>query len=746
MATAFKSEPDQESVLLEAARPIIGRLSRLADDQVRQKALIEQRWLDDLSMYFGRYDAVTQQSLEDEKRSTAFVKLTRHKTNSWAARIGDILFPTDQKNWDISPTPIPMLAQQAKDAVKRAEAAVEAANQSNDPQQQDRIKETADSFAQMARQSHAEIEQAKKACGDMRKAIDDQLTECDYVAQCRDVIEDGCRLGTGILKGPLTAQRLRAQWRNESGSWGLVQMPDPMPDFRRVDPWHFFPDMSAAKISEAEFSFERHLPTKKDLKRLARKLSFNRDAIGRLLEAGPKPLGLGVDHLAKLRLITQEGEQIKDRYLMWEYHGALECDEICDLLRSVGQSEKANRFEAEKDPLEDYRVILYFCDNEVLKIAPEYPMDSGDGLYSVWNFEKGETSVFGIGVPNIMADSQRALNAAWRMIMDNAALAVGPQTVINQSLIRPVDGSWSLRPFKTWLLSSTSSIAPNVKPFETFNIPIQADVLLKIIELAKEFIDEETGMPTIAQGEQGAATQTAGGMSMLFNSANVVFRRVVKMWDDEITKPTIRRAYDWNMQFNPDDKIKGDMQVDAKGSSVLLVREIQSQNLMQIATNWTTHPEIGPWFAAKKDGVRPIIAKTLETMMLDVDELIATMDEYEEYQRRMASQKQDQPSDPNAIRLQIAQLQMQSAEKLAQMDEQTRLQITQMQHDTAMIKMQAETGMTQQELEAKYGLEHAKLGSQERMKAVDIAVEDKRAKEAVAQGQDATAATGKGVG
>lgn len=737
MATAFKDTggEEHERKLLEAARPIVGRLSRLADEQVRAKQLIELRWLNDLSMYFGRYDPDTQKSLEDEKRSTAFVKLTRHKTNSWAARIGDILFPTDDKNWGIKPTPIPMLAQQAKAAIAKAHAAVETANASTDPAQQDRITEAVKGFADIARQSQAEIERANEACKGMQKAIEDQFVECDYVTQCRDVIEDGCRLGTGILKGPMTAQRLRAQWREEQGVWALVQTPDPMPDFRRVDPWHFFPDMSAARISEAEFTFERHLPTRKDLRRLARKLSFNRDAIGRLLEEGPKPISLGVDHLAKLRLITEEGEQIKDRYLMWEYHGSLECDEVASLLRSMGQDEKADRFERDKDPLEDYRVIVHFCNNEVLKIAPEYPLDSGDGLYSVWNFDKGETSVFGIGVPNIMSDSQRALNAAWRMIMDNAGLAVGPQILVNRAMVTPQDNSWALRPFKVWLLSGTAMVAPNIKPFEAFDIPIHTEQLIQVIELAKAFIDEETGMPTIAQGEQGAATKTMGGMSMLFNSANVIFRRVVKMWDDDLTKPTVRRAFDWNMQFNPDESIKGDMQVDARGSSVLLVKEIQSQNLMNIMTNWTTHPILGGWFSKK---IRAGLEKTLQTMMIDPDDLLCTQDEYDQHmaeqaEEAKAQQQEQEQGDGGAAA--VAQIRTASAERIEAMRQQT-----------AVMEMSQATGQSAEAIRAQFGMKQMDLSHKERMKAVDVAVEDRRAATATAEGDSAASATGKGVG
>ena len=48
-------------------------------------------------------------------------------------------------------------------------------------------------------------------------------------------------------------------------------------------------------------------------------------------------------------------------------------------------------------------MIVHFCNNEVLRIAEEWPLDSGASLYSVWNYSKGETSIFGSGVPRAMA-------------------------------------------------------------------------------------------------------------------------------------------------------------------------------------------------------------------------------------------------------------------------------------------------------------------------------------------------------
>jgi hypothetical protein len=742
----YDGGPSQD-VVLERSRSIIQRISTTADEQVRKKKSIEARWIENLRQYWGKYDPDTETKLKNAEKSRAFVKLTRHKTNGWSARLFDLLFPTDDENWGIQPTPVPKLAMAAKKALEAIQESLDGANQADaagNAGATQVLADQANAYAQAHKQTEAEIKSAKERCEAMQKVILDQLTESSYPSQARDVIEDGCRLGTGILKGPLTSNRLRREWREEPiGHWSLVTLPDPMPEFRRVDPWHFFPDMSAGRIGEAEFTLERHLPTKKDLRRLALKLGFSKPAVSRLLEQGPqKSQPENVDHLAVLREMIGEGEAIIDRYLMWEYHGALECEEVAILLRAMDRHEEAREYELNKDEFEEYRVILYFCDNELLKIEPDYPLDSGETLYSVWNFEKGETSIFGIGVPEIMADSQSAINGAWRMMLDNAALSVGPQIVIDKQQITPqLRNDYKLKPLKVWLRSSTSVQAAN-PPFEVFNIPNNQQQLAGIVEMGKQLVDEETSMPMMAQGEQGSAPQTLGGTSILMNSANVVFRRVVKSWDDDLTTPTLRRAYDWNMQFNPDEEIKGDMQVDARGTSVLLVREIQSQNLLMLVTNWSVHQVLGPWIK-----VRASMEKALQTMMVPPDDVLFTQEEYDDNaEKAAAAAAKNPPQDPNAIKLQIVQATNESREKVATLTSDARLKEAEIKFDTVMAQLEAETGLSREELQAKYGLEKEKIASSERTKAVDVAVEERRAAEAKSEGQLETEATGTGVG
>lgn len=361
----------------------------------------------------------------------------------------------------------------------------------------------------------------------------------------------------------------------------------------------------------------------------------------------------------------------------------------------------------EVDPLDEINVVVWFCQGEVLKFGIHH-LDSGDPIYSVFCIERDDSSLFGIGVPELMRDSQSAMNGAWRMMMDNGGLSTGPQIEVDLAVVEPADGEYALAPRKLWLRKSTAD--PNKPGIRTYDIPSHQAELAGIIELSKMFVDDETGVSMLAQGEQGShVTQTLGGMSILMNATNIVFRRIVKNFDDDMTVPNIRRLYDWNMQFSSRDEIKGDMDVDARGTSVLLVREMQSQTLMALLMNFGGHPVIGPLLK-----VAPTLRRLVQSFMLSADEIVLTDEEL----RQAAESAQAEP-DPEADKLAL-QL------EIAKIESQTRLQVADLQRETALVSLAHQSNMKLEELRQQLDITRLKLGSDERKMATEVAFEARR--------------------
>jgi len=542
-------DKDQDDQLLELGT----HLKRLFESNAGKREVVEARMLKNLRQYHGKYEP----GEIPKEGSQLFVNITRNKTNAAAARLAEMLIPNDDKNWGIAPTPVPEL--------------VDKSSSTRDVEINENTVTTEGDLAK------SEMQEARDSATKMEKEINDQLTECNYNASEREIIFHSCQLGTGILKGPVVVGKVKKVWTQVEGDVYQIKMvKDRKPQSSVVHPLNFYPDMSASCPEEMGFTFEKHFKSRKQLKKLALSPGYLKSQIKKVLRQDPIDLQDDTDIQQQIRDITGADSISEDtRYHVHEYHGPIKREwlEACGC-----------EIEEEDDPFEEQEGMAIFVGDIVIK-AMIHPMATEESLYDIFNWEEDESCVFGFGVPHQMENPQKVINSSWRMTMDNAGLTTGPQIVIDQDAIEPLDDNYTLKPRKVWIKKDKNKDINKI--FATFNIESHQADLMNIFTMARQLADEETNLPLIAQGEQtDSVTKTAHGMSMLMNSANIVIRRAVKNFDDNITRPHIERYYDWNMEFNKKAEIKGDFTIDARGSSVLLQREQQLvavQNLIQLA-------------------------------------------------------------------------------------------------------------------------------------------------------------------
>ena len=466
-------------------------------------------------------------------RSTVFLNITAPYVDGAAARMSDMLLPTDDRPWAIRPTPIPDMAGQQAPVAQAVEQAVAAA------------KEKAE---------HAQTR------------IDDWLNESQWHSEVRKAIEDAALLGTGVLKGPTPKLKRRQRAANgDDGSVTLEMYSETVPTSRRVNPWNLYPAGDCGdNIHNGSHFFERDYITAKQLRDLIGVEGYLEDQIKEAIQEGPgkREVELAVDGPT-----MSEGEKFE----IWYFHGTLDKDE----LEITGLSDE----ELEGVP-DQVPATITMVNDRVIKGARSH-LDSGEFPYDVLPWRKREGMPWGTGVGKQIDVPQRMLNAAVRNLMDNAGLSSGPQTVMNKGAIVPADGRWELTARKLWFLKEGSDVEDVRKALMSFDIPSMQNELMGIINFALKMAEDVTGLPMLMQGQQGQAPDTVGGMQILNNNANTVLRRLAKNFDDYITEPHIRRYYEWLMIYGEDEE-KGDYLIDARGSSALVERDIQNQAVMQL--------------------------------------------------------------------------------------------------------------------------------------------------------------------
>lgn len=673
-------------------------ISRLATKRVGERAQIEQRWLEDLRQYNGQYDVATATALtEDDTKSRAFVNKTRSKVGTAESRMIKMLFPADERNWAIRSTPVPQLTKAAHDS--------SVAGTRPDGQ--------ALTVSELAQ---TELQAAKEHAEAMEVEVDDQLEESRYYSACRDIIHQGVVLGTGVIKAPVVVGRMRKKWRKVTDQSGnaahvLERVPEHRPAAFFVDAWDFYPDLSVTRYEDSESDIERHRMRKAELAKMVNDPGAIESEIRAVLAEDPRShrtTGAWISEMREISGVSRINEEAH-LYEVWEYNGPISKEDL--LACGIGGFIKD-----EDDELEQYEGRLLVAHERVIS-AIVNPMDTQDRPYSMWCWEKDDTCVFGFGVPWQARHAQRVLNGAWRMVLENGALSTGPQTVISRKQVEPADGDWKLRARKVWY---TKDGADPRTAFWTFDIENHQPALMAIVEKAERFFDDETALPLIAQGQNApGTTKTASGMELLMNSANIQLSAAVKNWDDDITVPVITRYYDWNMQYNPKDAIKGDQEVLARGSSVLLVREMLAQNLMMLLGLAGANPMLAKltnWGDAYREVVKALQLPHTSIVYSD-----------EEVQQKEANAPPQQ--DPNVLKIEF--MREQHTAEMADR-EANRAHLKEMQaleRETTLIGMADKYQLSVEQMRAK--LEQQRMSEQNKR---DLYLDERDLKVATGQG------------
>jgi hypothetical protein len=199
-------------------------------------------------------------------------------------------------------------------------------------------------------------------------------------------------------------------------------------------------------------------------------------------------------------------------------------------------------------------------------------------------------------------------------------------------------------------------------------------------------------MPAIVQGqERENSTERLGIAEIQNQNANTLQRRIAREVDDHLIEPLILRHYDWLMQYGEDEDEKGLYVVRARGSSVLVERDIQARNMLQMAPM-----VLNPTFEMDPVKYRD---ELLRSQKLDPDRFKLDTEKLKQMQEAAAQQPQDPRIAVEQMRSQIAAAKLQQDAQLEQMrlqfeaaqaeaDRKVQILIEGMQHEVTSAEAQ----------------------------------------------------------
>jgi hypothetical protein len=384
-----------------------------------------------------------------------------------------------------------------------------------------------------------------------------------------------------------------------------------------------YPEPGITNINDG-YLFELHRMTRMELSDLIGVPGYDEDAIRKVLEEGNGTSWINQD------VELQKDEEERKYYAYMRPTAEYDALEFWGKVSGAMLIEWGLTEEDVPDSAREYDANVWTVGNYVIKAVLNYdPL--GEKPYAKTSFIKCPGAFWGKGIPEIIQDLQNVCNAATRALVNNMGISSGPQVELNVERLAPNEDITNLTPWRIWqtINDPTGSSAPAMR----FTQPdSRATELVAVYEKFSRLADDHSGIPAYVYGDmnvQGAG-RTASGLSMLMGAAGKGIRQVVMHMDSDVVKPIVKRQFVYNMRYDEDESIKGDVEIVAKGAINLAVKETVNMRRIEFL-NATANPVdleiIG------KEGRAAILREIAKGLQMPSDDVVPSR-ERAEYQER----------------------------------------------------------------------------------------------------------------
>jgi hypothetical protein len=681
------------------------------------KEEIEDEMLECLRQRNGEYDNKTLQAIREQGGSEIYMMLTATKIRAAVSWIRDILIPAGDKPWGLSPTPIPELPDFAMRAI--AERIRETLPQ-GEPEEGYRAY-----IEQRASFLRDEVIKAMKLSAEdaaqrMETQIEDQLAEGGWTDALGEYIEDFATFPAAIMKAPLVR-------RKKNLSWGPQGQPvisnDIFLEYKRISPFDLYPSPDSSSINDGDL-IERIRFNRRDLYNLIGLPGYNDEAIRAVLQE------YGQGGLRDWLWRDYERAQLenKDRFWMRQDQKTIDGLHYWGSAQGLALLEWGHDPDEIDDPLAEYEIDAIKIGRHVIRsVINKDPLQRRP--YHKASFQNVPGGFWGIAIPKLMRDQQRMCNATARSLANNLGISSGPMVEVEVDRLADGEKVEQLYPWKI-IQTKSDKTGRGREAVRFFQPRSNSAELLRVYEEFERRADDATSIPRYAYGNErsGGAAQTSSGLAMLMNNASKGIKLAISSIDTYVIKQVIEHTFTFNMLYNPDVTIKGDVNVVARGATALLTKEqaqMRRAEFLAMTANPIDMEIIGP------EGRVEVLRATAEMLDLNTDKIVPEQEEFISRQRERQEQQGQQPPDPKIIEIQQKgelekeKMDMQSQQYAAKLDMDSQMQ---------MEKLDAEIQKHREKLDMEYELKIRMMEEEARQKELDRDLE--REKEAMAKDAD----------
>ena len=542
-----------------------------------------QGWSDRLTtamrVFNGQYDVSKLMEIRRFGGSEIYARLVAAKCRGATSLLRDV-YLANEKPWGLEATPDPTLPDDIMaNVMSLVQVEIQTMVRSGQPPNPDQIKDRVSGLIAAAKR--AAIKKARSESELAFKKLDDILTEGGFYEALAEFLVDLPLFPFACLKGPVVRVVPQVKWIN--GKAQIVNKPKMF--WNRVSGFDIWWSPGVSNIADAAV-IERSRLVRSDLNQMRGLPGYDTAAIDEVLkwygQSGYVESWASSADTPRAVMESREDPRMNQSGIidMLEYHGYVQGSMLLDYGFPASQI---------MDPLADYFVDAFKIGRYIIKVQFS-PSLRKRPYYYVTSFEKVPGTVVGNALPDILADIGDAANAALRSLINNMAIASGPQVVVNDDRVADNEDSDQLYPWKRWHVVNDPLGSNNVAPVDFFQPSSNAQELLGVYEKFTQIGDELSAIPRYVTGSDrmGGAGRTASGLAMLMGNSAKILQTVAANIDRDVVQPVCEELYDLTMLTDQSGTLRGDESIVVLGVNVAMQRETQRQRqleFLQITAN-----------------------------------------------------------------------------------------------------------------------------------------------------------------
>lgn len=574
----------------------------------------EKRFIEAMYARRGEYTPNKLRQIQQLGGSVEYARIVANKSRVLESWLKDIFLAQGEQPWTIEATPDPALHDDVMQDVKR---------------------EVADWLAQMVAQgqsvSHADVlrhegdridaeririrDEAESRAKRMESRIADQLEDGGFRLAFSEFIAHLTTYPAAVMKGPIFRKKSRIAWEDVDGTHIPNVSDEIVMEFESVNPFNIYPAPGAESPQDG-YIFEHISLTTRDLYELIGVDYYDEARIRKVLERAR--LNGGLRWIA--HDVSDQGDESNAPYVrnntsnvgyvdVLEFHGPVSGVDLAEW--GVTGIDDPQRF---------YEATVWLVDTEVIKATlNDDPM--GRRPYYKACYESIPGQFWGYSMHDALADVQGVCNAAIRSLVNNMAIASGPQVTVNVDRLPPNEDITNIYPWKIWQVNDSQFNSTSNPAVDFYQPNTNVNELLMVLDKFYALSDDFSMIPRYMSGSDkiSGPGRTASGLSMLLDAANKGLKSIVQSIDQNVMTPMLNQLFDHNMIYSDDETIKGDSQIVARGVASLMQLEtlrMRRNEFLQITANPIDSEIVGT------EGRATVLREVAKTLGLDVNKIV----------------------------------------------------------------------------------------------------------------------------